>query len=641
MRLDWFKVREVEAAGVALADHLVPPTGAAAPARLPQVEGKVMHELLRRADREVRTLQLNFFKRAKLANAFKWRLLEKGVEKPIADAVTNSLVMHLLATAGSPAARQSAGAAEVPEGAQDKAGHAKSGSFKQLLAQGNDCFGRGQYAQAISYYQEAVTLKPRSADAHNNLGAVLYKLDRYSEAAEHFRQALKFRPDYPEALNNLGALLQWQGYYAESETALRRALKLRPNYVDARSLLGKTLLLQGRSEDAKSHFAKALKIAPQHPEALLGMGQLATMEGGFQDAEGWFNRALELKEDPRAASALAGLAGLRRMTAADGAWLHRAQQMLAAGLPATEETALRFAMGKYHDDIGDYAQAFQSYKRANEIAKSIAESYRPETRTQFVDDMIRVHTRETVAMVANGASDSNRPIFVVGMPRSGTTLAEQIIASHPAAKGAGELEFWNLAGRKHAAEIRQGGLAESTKKQLAESYLGTLRQQSVDALRIVDKAPVNSDYLGVILSVFPNARIIYMRRNPIDTCLSCYFQPFTLALNFTMDLSDLAHYYREHHRIMAHWRAVLPPGTMLEVRYEELVADQAAWTRKMLDFIGLEWDERCLDFHKTERDIATASTWQVRQRIYRSSVERWRKYEKFIGALKGLRNLDA
>jgi hypothetical protein len=227
------------------------------------------------------------------------------------------------------------------------------------------------------------------------------------------------------------------------------------------------------------------------------------------------------------------------------------------------------------------------------------------------------------------------------MPRSGTTLAEQIIASHPAAIGAGELEFWNVAGRKYHAEIRAGLLPEPMRKKLAEDYLRVLSGQSADALRVVDKAPVNSDHLGVIHSVFPQARIIYMRRNPIDTCLSCYFQPFTQALNFTMDLSDLEHYYREHHRIMAHWRAVLPPGTILDVPYEELVADQAAWTRKMLDFIGLEWDDRCLDFDKTERGVATASSWQVRQKIYNSSVERWRKYEKYIGPLMGLGKLVA
>jgi Sulfotransferase family len=222
------------------------------------------------------------------------------------------------------------------------------------------------------------------------------------------------------------------------------------------------------------------------------------------------------------------------------------------------------------------------------------------------------------------------------MMRSGTSLVEQILASHPAVEGAGELEFWNDVMRKHEARVRQGLLSEQVRKKLAEEYLRTLTRLYPDARHVVDKAPVNSDYLGVIHSVFPEARIIYMRREPIDTCLSCYFQSFSASLNFTLDLSDLAHYYSEHARLISHWRKVLPPGTLLEVPYEELVANQEQWTRRMLDFLELDWDARCLEFHKTERPVITASHWQVRQPMYRGSVQRWRRYSKFIGPLRGL-----
>ena len=232
-----------------------------------------------------------------------------------------------------------------------------------------------------------------------------------------------------------------------------------------------------------------------------------------------------------------------------------------------------------------------------------------------------------------------KPVFVVGMPRSGTSLTEQIISSHPSAMGAGELAFWADAVHEHEALVKEGSLDDSNRKKLVEAYLRVLEARSGDAPRIVDKAPVNSDYLGVIHSAFPDARIIYMQRDPIDTCLSCYFQKFVVSLNFTMDLSDLADYYRQHRRLMTHWRAVLPPGTMLDVPYEELVADQEGWTRKILDFLGLEWDERVLNFHETKREVATASFWQVRQKIYKNSVQRWRNYEKFIGPLRDLKGL--
>jgi len=185
--------------------------------------------------------------------------------------------------------------------------------------------------------------------------------------------------------------------------------------------------------------------------------------------------------------------------------------------------------------------------------------------------------------------------------------------------------------------IRQGILSQPVRVNMAEACLRLLKGHSAEALRVIDKAPVNSDFLGIIYSVFPNARVIYMQRDPIDTCLSCYFQRFLSGLNFTLDLSDLAHYYREHRRLMAHWRAVLPPGFILDVPYEQLVADQEGWSRKMLQFIGLEWDDRCLKFHENTRQVVTASAWQVRQKIYSSSVARWRNYEKFIGPLlKGL-----
>ena len=188
----------------------------------------------------------------------------------------------------------------------------------------------------------------------------------------------------------------------------------------------------------------------------------------------------------------------------------------------------------------------------------------------------------------------------------------------------------------HEAAIAQGILSGPARVKVAGEYLRILEGCSASASRVVDKATVNSDFLGIIYSVFPNARVIYMQRDPIDTCLSCYFQQFLTGINFAFDLSDLVHYYREHQRIMAHWRAVLPPGFILDVPYEELVADQEIWSRKMLDFIGLEWDPRALDFHSNKRQVTTASAWQVRQKVYKSSVARWRNYEKFIGPLKTL-----
>jgi hypothetical protein len=335
----------------------------------------------------------------------------------------------------------------------------------------------------------------------------------------------------------------------------------------------------------------------------------------------------------------ANLASLRRMTPADSDWLERAQELAASTDAVTEKADLRFAIGKYWDDIGDFERAFQSYRDANDLLKTIAGKYNREARAGYVDDLIRVYTPQAIAQIGGGGCTSTRPVFVVGMPRSGTSLVEQIIASHPAARGAGELGFWTEVLLEHVAAIRKAVLPESIRTQLAAAYLQVLAEHSTDALRIVDKAPVNSEYLGFIHSAFPKARIIYMQRDPIDTCLSCYFQYLSPALSYAMDLADLAHYYRQHHRLMAHWRAVLPPGTLLAVPYEDLVADQEGWTRRILDFLGLEWHAQCLEFHKTQRPVLTSSNWQVRQKIYRSSVQRWHHYEQFIGPLLELEDL--
>ena len=634
MLLGWFNARQAAEVGIALADHFAPPTVSRSIKRAKKESaqrerGAALQELLRRAERETRALPLNLFKKATFANSFKWRLLENGVEREMADQVTRTLVLHI--------SQNQSDSAPGRDSAAAPADRPNSSTAQYLLTQGNEYLAQRAYAKAITSYEHLLELNPRHACAFNNLGAALCKLGRYQEAEQHFRRAIGVKPDYSDAHSNLGSVLRSRGHLAGSENSLRRALKLKPNHVEARSNLGLTLLSLGRTIDAKAHFEKVLRIAPRHANALLGMGQVARMEGRFDQAEAILERVLEA--DPNMPGAWAALVGLRKMTS-DAGWLQRAEEIAASGIAPLEEAGLRFAIGKYYDDVADFERAFRSYKRGNDLMKAVlAEKYQPDVHTRFVDDLIRVYTRETISGTESGGSASVKPIFVVGMMRSGTSLVEQIIASHRAVRGAGELQFWSDAVRQHATAMRQGSLGEPLRKKLAKEYLRILTGHSVDASRIVDKAPVNSDYLGVIHSILPNARIIYMQRDPIDTCLSCYFQQFSPALSFTMDLSDLAHYYREHQRLIAHWRSVLPPGTILDVPYEELIADQEGWTRKILKFLDLEWDERCLDFQSTQRTVATASYWQVRQRIYGDSVGRWRNYKRFIGPLRDLQDL--
>jgi tetratricopeptide (TPR) repeat protein len=632
MIFNWLDASKAVESGIALADQLAPRAGSDPLKRgeaKPQTLVGALGEILARADHGVRATDLNFYKRAKLANSFKWRLIENGLARATADELTQSLVLNLSVNGADQPAN------DQIDGAQRN--RPATNNVKQLLAQGNKCMEQGADAEAIGIFERLLQIDPRHAIALNNLGAALSRLSQYREAEKYFRAAIKERPDYADAYSNLGMSCRCRGYFDESEKSLRRAVKLNPRHVDARTNLGVTLILLNRIREAKGHFNKVLKARPRSAEALFGMGQIAYMEGRFEESERTLKRALQVS--PKMPAAWAALSGLRKMTPSDEAWLRGAEEIVDGGVPPMEEAILHFAMGKYHDDVGQFAQAFENYRDANELLKPIANNYDRAARTAFVDELIRLHSRERIADGRSGASDSMRPVFVVGMMRSGTSLTEQIIASHPMAKGAGELDYWSNVVHEHGAAILHGQnpLDEPAKKRVAEGYLRILENESSTALRVVDKAPRNSDYLGIIHSIFPNARILYMQRDPIDTCLSCYFQNFSLAHNFTLDLSNLAHYYREHQRLMNHWRTVLPQGSILDVPYEELLADQEGWTRKILDFIGLDWDARCLDFHSTERPIMTASFWQARQKIFKTSAQRWRNYEKFVAPLLGLK----
>jgi tetratricopeptide (TPR) repeat protein len=631
MILQWFNAQKAAEIGISLADQFAPRTKSGLPAQndgTRTVEsGHLLQDLLERADREIRVLDLNFYKKAKFANSFKWRLLENGVETSVADEVTQRLLMHL---AGG--ATTSGSAQVVPTGGN------QSAKPKSLLQKANKFLSQGSYVEATSLYQELIAIDPKNPAVRNNLGAALFKQGRIREAEHLFNQAIELNPNFPDAYSNIGNALMLKGLFVEAEGYLRRALKLNPKLLDARVNLALTLTSVGRLQDAKPYLVKMLKSTPRNSDALYGLALLNRAEGKFDEASALINRALEV--NPDMPKALAALAGMRKMTSSDDIWLKRAQKVAENELDPVSESELRFSIGKYYDDTGEFKRAFESYKRANDLQKPLMDPYDRAAHKDFVDTMVRVYTREALGRKDSGGSTSERPVFVVGMPRSGTSLVEQIIASHPSAKGAGELMFWIRAANEHSAAIETGSLGEAARNKLALAYLRLLETKSTDALRVVDKTPVNSDFVGVIHAIFPNARFIYMQRDPIDTSLSCFFQRFVLSLNFTADLSDLADYYRQHRRLMMHWRSVLPPASFLDVPYEDLVANQELWTRKILDFIGLEWDERCLEFHKTTREVATASYWQVRQKMNADSVRRWRRYEKFISPLLTLKDLE-
>jgi len=534
------------------------------------------------------------------------------------------------------------------------------GNLQARADAGNALFRSGRAEEAMECYRRVLELDPRSADAHNNLGLCLASLGRREEAVANYEQALALEPRHAQALDNLGMAWRELGARSRAEALHRRALEIDPRRARSHYGIGSAQLERGRVEDAAASFqqvldlepahvaahlglaaalrqqrrvveaqaicARALALAPRSAEAVWLLGELRGDLGAFPEAQALYRRAIEI--DPSFPSAFSSMALQRKMTAADAPWQRGVERLLAQGPPLSHAIGLRYALGKYCDDLGRHDDAFHHYRLANELTKRYGAVYDGEKLTRHVDKLIATFDAGFMSTPPRAsASLSERPVFVLGMPRSGTSLAEQILASHSAVFGAGEISFWDDA---------FGAYDPQALSAIADEYLARTAQAPAGALRVVDKMPANFLYAGLIHAVFPRARIIHLRRHPIDTCLSIYFQNFLNAPAFCNDLEHLAHYYREYVRITDHWRAVLPATAFLEVPYEDLVADQERWTRRMLEFIELPWEPQCLEFHRAERVVITASKWQVRQSINAASVGRWRNYERYVGPLEAL-----
>jgi tetratricopeptide (TPR) repeat protein len=489
----------------------------------------------------------------------------------------------------------------------------------------------GQIGNAADSCRRAVALKPHYAEAHDTLGNALLRLGRPDDAAASLRRALAINPEFIETHLNLGNALLQLVRVDDAVASYRRALEIKPNLAAAHVNLSIALRLQGRTAEAQASCRRALEIDPRSAAAFAVLAESSADGGQFAEAEDLFKCAISI--EPESPEAWAGIVRLRKMTLSDAAWLAEAQRIASQPMPAQKEIQLRYAIGKYFDDVKDFEQAFINFRRANELTSLNRPRHDRLQLTQVVDSITQSYDQIWLNRTRINALESARPVFIVGMLRSGTTLAEQILASHPAVYGAGELTFWSTASATYQSSPLDVEANGCLLRKLADDYLRLLDDISGDALRVVDKMPTNFAFLGLIHAALPNARIIHMRRNPMDTCLSIYGQHFEAAVSYANDLEDLAHYYTEYLRVMEHWRLTLPRGVIMDVPYEELVGNQEAWSRKMLEFIGLPWDPRCLDFHATNRTVITASKWQVRQKIHRSSIERWRHYEKFLGPL--------
>jgi len=502
---------------------------------------------------------------------------------------------------------------------------------------GNALRGLGRLDQAVASYRRALDLKPDFAGAHSNLSDALRDQGKCEEALNSSRLAIEIDPHLAGAHLSLGNALLDLGRLEEAAASYRRALTLNRSFLEAHINHAMVLRLQGRPDEATASCRTALAINGRAAAAIVLLAELETDGGHFEQAERSLQAAVGV--DPDCLEAWAAMAHLRKMTLDDARWLDEARRIVGRQLSPRREVYLRYAIGKYFDDIHDFPSAFESYRIANELEKSFRSRHNPRAVTEAVDRLIetfdhRWAERARTERARIDATASARPVFIIGMPRSGTTLAEQILASHPSVFGAGELMFWSTASANLGALPAAGDMRADVLGTLGNDYIRLLDKLSANALRVIDKMPGNFLSLGLIHEVLPCARIIHMRRNPLDTCLSIYFQQFKRGHSYSNDLDDLAHYYREYSRLMGHWRSILADDVLLEVPYEGLVDAQEHWSRKMVAFIDLPWDAHCLDFYRTDRSVMTASKWQVRQKITRTSVDRWLHYKSYLGPLQ-------
>jgi tetratricopeptide (TPR) repeat protein len=504
-------------------------------------------------------------------------------------------------------------------------------------------YDRREFDEAIRLVSRAIQANPREPAAYNYMGLALLARHELQEAEQQFRKALSLNAGHRDSKVNLANTLKKLKRFEEAEALFRQVLAVDPRSVYAHHNLGLLLFERQRFEEAERELLKTLELAPDFHKTHHLLGQAAENMGHFADAAERYRAVLRLVPDHF--PAMSALLGLRDQEL-DDSIIATAERMAARDdLPEPEAYTLCFGLAKRFERRGEYDRAFHHLGLANRRRRR-KRTYDPARVEHVIGRYTEVFNRDFVARHAPHGSDSERPVFVVGMPRTGTTLTEQILAAHPDVFGAGELPdlpavtsrlpavMTQALGRTVAgypdclAELRPEFMAPAV-----EFYLDALSRRDARAPRVVDKNPFNFINVGLMAVLFPRARIVHCRRDPRDVAFSCYTELFELKQDFTTDFGNFAHYYAQYERLMRHWRETLAIP-LIEVSYEALVTEPEPTVRRMLASCGLPWSESCLAFQQTQRPVLTPSKWQVRQPLYRSSIGRWRRYEAHLAPLR-------
>lgn len=496
----------------------------------------------------------------------------------------------------------------------------------------------GDHREAIRVAERALRLQPDAADVDFIIARALQRMGNAEESAARYESILKVRPDFTPARTEYGFVCLDRDEFAEAKRHFREAIRSAPKNSRAVQGLGLVHERLGDIEKAVATWERCLEISPNEPQVLSSLGQCCVQVGRIEQGRQYLNQAIRIA--PRLAEAHLGLAMSGKASEAD-AQISRLEMLIDdAGVVGDQRVRMHFSLGKLYEDISEHEKAFEQYQAGNSVKRSMIE-YDSKQTTTLVNSFIDFFSSDLFSKLKGTISSaSQRPLFVLGMPRSGTTLVEQILASHPSVHGAGELSHIEKLVRRmpdfldppisfpHCLEhIAIGKLQDE-----ADAYSSMLDRVAPDAVRVVDKMPKNFFYAGLISLMWPEAKIVWCRRDPLDTCISCFNRFFIRGQPFSWDLSELGHYFSEHERLGEHWRKVLPVE-MFEVSYEELTENPEQVVRALIDFVGLSWDEQCLNFHETDRRVKT-NPLQVRQPIYRTSVSRAKHFDPWIAPLK-------
>ena len=495
----------------------------------------------------------------------------------------------------------------------------------------------GRYEAAISYCEAAVAIAPQHMPARVQLAITLRCAGRLQDAARHWSEIIALAPKRAESYYVLGTQCKEMGQLPEALRCHNKALALKPDIPEFLCAKGATLLHLSQADEALECFQRAETVSPGMKDALAGIGWASRSLGRFEEADTYSHKLRALDPvDPRSYTHVSS----------EGKALDADEEQHLAGVLDRRDTTTDaritagFSLGRLLDKAGRYDQAFARYATANALVREFWPKMQDDLFdaarfTARIERLIERHRDRSSVEPADFSNMSELPVFVVGMPRSGTTLVEQICASHSRVFGAGELgdiiRLDNILNRPDVAGSPE--MLRDTARRLAKEHIVKLYGQAKGALRVVDKMPDNILLVGLIVRLFPRARIIWCSRDDRDTALSCYFQMFaTGAQHFSYDLADCGHRTRLIGRLARHWMTLVP-SRMLEMNYEALINDLEGQSRRLIEFLGLRWEPACMDFHRTERSVATVSYWQVRQPLYQSSAGRWRNYEKHLGPL--------